>query len=71
MDAAPERFYYVPLPQLPGLRWPERHLSAKSGRSWHRAPLLQKLWAAHSQDATVWVLVIALAVVIGVVVAQA
>jgi len=74
MDAAPERFYYVPLPRLPGVRWPERHLSARSGpgrRSRHRAPLLQTWWAAHGLDAALWMLAIALAVGVGFVVANA
>jgi hypothetical protein len=73
MDAAPERFYYVALPRLAGLRWPER-LSARSGpgrRSRHRAALLQTWWAAHSVDAAVWMLAITLAVGVGVVVAKA
>jgi len=74
MDAAPERFYYVALPRLPGLRWPARHLSARSGpgrRSRHRAALLQTWWAAHSVDAVVWMLAITLAVGVGVVLAKA
>lgn len=73
MDAATEKFYYVPLPRLPLLRWPQRHLSARSGRgdrSRHRAPLLQKWRAAQSLDAAVWMLAIAVAVVVGVMVAQ-
>ena len=74
MDAAPERFYYVALPRLAGLRWPERHLSARSGpgrRGRHRAALLQMWWAAHSLEAAIWMLAITVAVGVGVVVAKA
>lgn len=102
MDAIPEKFYYVPLPQLRRLRMPHRprlrrsdlprlgirDLSAVAviGRGlrghpgrrvvevWasHRphARVVERWWASHKPDSVVWMLGIASAVVVAVVVAR-
>lgn len=77
----PEKFYYVPLPRLPRLRMgvvrelrrprmPDLRLAAATGRghrSWRRRRRVLRSWVvSHSVDAVTWTLVLALAVVLGV-----
>jgi hypothetical protein len=82
MDATPDKFYYVPLPQLPRLRMPDLPrlprlrvpalpLSAVRVRGRRRrystaAHIVETWSAAHSLDMVLWTLALALAVGVGV-----
>jgi hypothetical protein len=74
----PEKFYYVPLPRLPRLRitvvrelrrlrTPAFRFSAPTRRGHrNRRKVLRRWVVAHSRDAVLWTLALALAVVLGV-----
>jgi hypothetical protein len=54
MDAIPEKFYYVPLPQLPRLHMPDLPFSAALGsglRGRHSVRRVAETWASHTPDA--------------------
>jgi hypothetical protein len=74
MTAIRTKFTYVRAPRLPRLPMPDLTLSAAIGRplrSRHRAHRAAKAWwASHTLEATVWTLAMALAVVLGIVVAR-
>jgi hypothetical protein len=73
LGAIPEKLYYVPRPQLSRLRVPSSFSAAIGGalHSRHRAGRVVRKWgASHTLEATVWTLAIALAVVLGIVIAR-
>lgn len=73
LSATPEKYYYVPLPQISRLRVPSSFLASigRPLRSRHRAGRVVRKWrASHTLEARVGTLVIALAVVLGIVITR-
>jgi hypothetical protein len=69
LSATPEKYYYVPLPQIV----PSSFLASigRPLRSRHRAGRVVRKWrASHTLEARVGTLVIALAVVLGIVITR-